>query len=233
MRKSLFSLVLAASCAASGLLAQEAGTITVSAEGEVEAAPDMATVRIGVREGAESADAAMDAASGAMQAMLDALAAAGVAPEDMQTSGLRLNPVYDNRASSGGRDQAGFEAVNTLTLRIRDLADLGEVLDVLVREAGANTMNGLSFGLSDPDPLVDEARRDAVAEARHQAEVLAEAAGVSLGRLVSIQSGGGGAPYPVAAPMMEARSAGPVPVAAGEVTVSASVTMVWEIGEAE
>ncbi|WP_238365303.1 SIMPL domain-containing protein [Mesobacterium pallidum] len=232
MRKSLFSLVLAASCAASGLMAQEAATITVSAEGEVEAAPDMAMVRIGVREAADSADAAMDAASAAMDAMLAALSAAGIEARDMQTSGLRLNPVYDSR-SSGVERQVGFEAVNTLTLRIRDLDGLGGVLDTLVREAGANTLNGLSFGLSDPAPLMDEARRDAVAEARHRAEVLAEAAGVTLGKLVSIQDGGGGMPYPVAAPMMEARSAGAVPVAAGEVTVNANVTMTWEIGAAE
>ena len=237
MRKSLFSLALAGTLLAVPLGAARAGdaapTLTVWADGQVEAAPDMASVRVGVQQQAESAAEAMDAASGAMQAMLEALAEAGLEPRDLQTSGLRLSPVYDNRSGDGPPRQLGFEAANTLTVRVRDLDQLGGILDVLVREAGANTLAGLRFGVADPAPLMDEARREAVAEARHRAEVLASAAGLKLGPIRSITAGGGGAMPMYDAPMVEAAAMRSVPVAAGEMQISADVTIVWDLLPAE
>jgi uncharacterized protein len=119
-------------------------------------------------------------------------------------------------------------ASNILTIRLRQLDGLGAVLDAAVAD-GANTLNGLTFGLADPKPALDEARKEAVADARARAELLAAAAGVKLGRVISISEG----VVPTdPAPMFRAEaSAAPVPVAGGEVGLSASVTIFYQIVE--
>jgi uncharacterized protein YggE len=120
-------------------------------------------------------------------------------------------------------------ASNVVTIRARDLDRLGALLDAVVT-TGANQLNSLTFGLSDPQPATDEARKRAVADARARAALYAEAAGVALGPILSITEGGG---YQPPQPMYRrelAMDAG-VPVAGGEVSVSASVTITYAIGE--
>lgn len=203
--------------------------ITVTGEGVVQVVPDLATIPIGVTtEGASAADA-MAANSAALQAVLDRLAAAGIAAKDVQTSNLSLNPNWVQNADGSAPRISGYVANNTLTVQVRDLAALGTVLDAVITD-GANTLNGISFGLQDPRPALDDARRKAVADARAKAEVLAGAAGVTLGRLVSIQEGGGAMP-PQPMYRMEAAMASPVPVAAGEVGMTSSVALVYELAE--
>lgn len=225
---SALSLPLAAPA-----LAEEAGpTITVTGEGSVEVRPDMATVTLGVTtEGATAAEA-MAANSAELTKVLANLRAAGIEERDIQTSGLSLNPNWDNQYSSeGGAPKiAGFIASNTVTVTVRALDGLGQALDAAVKD-GANTLNGVTFGVSEPDPALDEARKKAVADARRRAETLAEAAGARLGEVRAITEGGG---YAMPAPMyrMEAAAAGaPVPVAPGEMTMAASVTIVWDIAD--
>lgn len=143
----------------------------------------------------------------------------------MQTSNLSVNPNWTGY-DSGSPTISGYVAANLLTVTIRDLAGLGQVLDAAVQD-GANTLNGLSFGFTDPRPLMDEARKEAVADARARAELLATAAGVTLGRVVSISEG---TPMQGPIPMYKAElAAAPVPIAGGEVDVEATVTIFYEI----
>lgn len=204
--------------------------ITVTGTGTVEAAPDLATLSIGVTTQGETAAESLGANSAALEAVMARLAAAGLEGRDMQTSNLSLNPNWTGYESSSltGPTIAGYTANNMLTIRVRQLDLLGAVLDAAVAD-GANTLNGLSFGLIEPGPKLDEARREAVADARARAELLAEAAGVKLGKVISI-SETGFASDPV--PMFRAEaSAAPVPVAGGELGLTASVTILYSIVE--
>lgn len=224
---SLVLVVLA--CTASAVAAE--GRITVTGTGSVQAPPDMAVISLGVSTEGETAADAMQANSAAMTAVLDRLKEAGLEARDLQTSDLSLSPRWENPSNGDLRTPAivGYLASNQLSVRVRDLSALGTILDVAVRD-GANTLGGLSFGMLDSDAQEDEARRLAVADAMHRAEVLASAAGVTLGALIEMsESGGPGGPVPMA--RMEMAMADAVPVAAGEVGLTASVTMVFAIGE--
>ncbi|MBA3908724.1 MAG: SIMPL domain-containing protein [Rhodobacter sp.] len=201
--------------------------ITVTGTGTVEVAPDIATLTIGVTTQGDTAAAALAANSAALEAVMARLTAAGVEARDMQTSNLSLNPNWAGYDSSTPTI-SGYVAANMLTIRVRQLDGLGAVLDAAVAD-GANTLNGLNFGLADPDPALNEARKEAVADARVRAELLATAAGVKLGRIVSISEVSAG-PDPV--PMFRAdASAAAVPVAGGELGLSANVTVFYEIVE--
>lgn len=203
--------------------------ITVTGEGVIQAAPDMAILSIGVTTEAESAEAAMAENTKALSAVLERLKASGIEARDLQTSNLSLNPNWTGYdASSGGRPRiAGYTASNQLTVRIRALESLGGVLDAAISD-GANALNSLSFALTDPRPATDAARVRAVEDARAKATLLVEAAGAQLGRIVSISEGGGMVAQP--GPMFRAVvDAAPVPVEGGEVASSAAVTVVFEI----
>ena len=203
--------------------------ITVSGEGVVQGAPDLAILSIGVTTEAETATQAMAENSRALSTVLERLKASGIEARDLQTSNLSLNPNWTGYdSSSGGRPKiAGYTATNQLTVRIRALEALGEVLDAAITD-GANALNGLSFAMSDPRLATDEARKRAVADARAKATLLVEAAGAKLGRIVSISEAGSYLPQP--GPMFRAAAeAMPVPVEGGEVSANASVTVVFEI----
>ena len=197
--------------------------LIVTGEGQSRIAPDMATVQLGVTTQADSAAAAMEQNSTQQQAVIDALTGAGIAEADIQTSGLNLNPLMQY-----GENQAptvtGYQATNTVAVRVADLARLGEVLDAIV-SAGANEIGGISFSREDGAGALDEARGQAVADARRKAELLAEAAGVDLGPVLTLRDiqTGGGAPAPMM--RMEAAMADSVPVQPGQVQMSAQVEM--------
>lgn len=203
-------------------------SLTVTGQGRVEAVPDLATVSLGVMTQDRSAAAAMAANSAALSAVIDRLAAAGIEARDIQTSNLSLGPdvQYSPDGSSPPRI-TGYTASNQVTVRVRDVARLGAVLDSAIAD-GANTLNGISFGLQDDTALLDEARTRAVQDARASAQTLAAAAGVQLKRIVTITEGGGNAP-PMPMYRMEAAMASDVPVAQGEIGITASVTVVYEI----
>lgn len=209
-------------------------TISVTGSGAASAAPDILTVNIGVEASGKNAAATMRAVNGQAGAVLDVARGLGVEPKDMQTGGVSLSPIYDNQRHSNGTAREpkiiGYRAANTVMILLRDLDVAGEAVGALV-EAGANRLNGLSFGFADSTALMDKARKAAVADARRKAELFATAARVTLGPVISIQEQGGGGPRP----MMMARSAdmmeSAVPLERGENTVSAQVHMVWEIAE--
>lgn len=225
---SLFATVLL--LAGPAVAADMPATISVTGEGRIEAAPDMATISLGVTTEAATAGAAMAANSDGVRAVIERLKATGIEDRDVQTSGLSLGPRYDYGRSDGAPPTiVGYTASNMVTVRVRALDTLGSVLDGVVSD-GANTLNGLSFGIAEDGEVIDEARRRAVAEARHKAELYADAAGVALGRVISISEPGGYSP-PMPMAMAEASFAkgGDVPVAPGEVSFAATVTMVYEI----
>lgn len=202
--------------------------ITVTGLGEIAAAPDMARVNLGVEVTSRTAGDALAENSKRVTALIDVLRAAGIAEKDMQTTQLNLHPRWEQRNNSGTPPRViGYTAQNMLQLRIRAIDQLGEVLDQVTR-AGSNRINHIGFELSDPAPLLDEARRQAVANARHKAELLAGAAGVVLGDVISINEGGARSnPAPRAHARMEAAMA--VPIAEGEISTRASVTIVYEL----
>lgn len=228
----LSAVFLSAALALPGLALAEVApaTITVTGEGTVTAAPDLATISLGVTTQGATAAEAMAANTAALTAVLDRVKAAGVEGRDIQTSTLNLNPNWAHGDGSSMPKIQGYVATNVVQIRVRDLGGLGFVLDAAITD-GANTLNGISFGLAEPEPALDEARKAAVAAAKARAELLTGAAGVGLGRIVSISEGGG---YMPPAPMfrMEAAMAdAPVPVEGGEVGVTANVTITWEIAQ--
>lgn len=211
--------------------AQDLRTITVSGEGKVAHAPDMAMIEVGVMAEDPLANVALTKMSEQLSKVQARLSSApGIAPEDLQTSNLSLSPRYKD--GKYGEEDAilGFVASSTLHVRVKQLDQLGGLLDQVVQD-GANTLGGLRFDILDPAPLVADARRAAVADARARAELYAEAAGVTLGPVLQLNEAGGyGRPQPEM--MMYARAAdSAVPIAQGEVSLSASVTMVYQIIE--
>ena len=228
MNGKLMPLAFAAALIAAPALAETVPPrqIVVTGEGLVEVAPDMATISLGVTHQGKAAMAAMAETSSATAAILERLAASGIEARDVQTRNISLTPVWTHYDRAGSAPKIeGFAASNTISVRVRDLARLGAILDTAIGD-GANDFSGLSFGLQNPAPQEEEARRLAVADAMARARVLAEAAGVTLGPVQQINEMGGGRPQPMQ--MSMARDAG-VPVAAGEVGVSVSVSVTFAI----
>ena len=205
--------------------------LSVSATAEASRTPDIATLSTGVVTQAADANAAMRDNAVQMDRMLAALRAAGIAPRDIQTSGINLNPQY-KYAENQPPAIVGYQASNTVNVKVRELAKLGKVLDALVAQ-GANQINGPSFGIDQPEAAMEEARLAAVKKAQAQAQTYARALGLQVKRIVSISEGGASLPRPV--PMMRAMAADAgfkeTAVAPGESSVSVSVEMVFELGQ--
>ena len=206
---------------------------TLSGEGTASAKPDMAVLTSGVVTQAKTAREALDANTTAMTKLIDSFKSAGIEPRDLATSGFSVQPRYVYAQRNDGTQEApritGYEVRNTVTVKVRDLAKLGGVLDTAVTQ-GSNQIDGLAFDISNKAAVLDEARKEAFADARHKAEIYAAAAGVTLGRLRDLSEQGPGFPPP--RPMMmraEAAKSADVPIADGEQEVQVNVTATWEI----
>ena len=208
-------------------LAEGPATISVTGEGTVASAPDLATISLGVTTTANTAAAAMAANSKSLTAVLDRLRAAGIEARDIQTSNLTLNPNWVSYDSGSSSRIEGYTASNMLTVQVRAIDTLGAVLDSSITD-GANTLNGVTFSVAEPRPALDAARKKAVADAIARATLLVDAAGAKLGPVVFIAESSGFAP-PMPMYRLEADAAASVPTAGGEVGLTASVTMVFEI----
>jgi len=207
----------------------EAGRIVVTAEGLVTVAPDMATLTLGVVAEAESAADAVAAMSADAAALLERLAAEGIAERDLQTSGLNLSPRWRQDSPARGVPQIeGYVAETTVQARVRAIDDLGGVIDAAV-QSGANQFRGLSFGLASPSEARDAARRAAVEEGARRARLYAEAAGVEFGALLRLEEESGQDPRPLMRAEMSMADAGSVPVAEGELEITARVRLVFAI----
>lgn len=211
--------------------------LTVSAEGRVTRAPDLAVFNAGVTSQGKTAAEALALNSADMSRVIAALKRTGIADRDIQTSNLSLNPIYaPQRSLPDGTIEPpqpkiiGYQVNNSVSVRQRKLADYGKVIDTLVT-AGANQVNGPSFELDNPDPATDAARIAAMQKVRGRAELYARAAGLRVSRILSItESGGWAPPQPVMYRMVasDAAASGP-PVQAGELQMNVSVTVQFEL----
>lgn len=206
-------------------------TMTITGRATLEAKPDYAAVSIGVTNRAQTTAAAIDATSAAAGKIAAAAKAFGIAPRDIQTSYVSLQPAYRPvRDPSGIVEQKpdGYVASNAVVVRVRELPKLGEFLRNVV-DGGANQIGGVAFEMSDSTKLEGEALAAAVKDARRQADIIAEAAGVKLVRIESIAVPQGYRPMPRAAAgaprAAMAREA--VPVEAGSLDVSSEVQVTF------
>ena len=176
-----------------------AGTVLdVSAEGRTTRVPDVATIRAGVVSQAATAAAALSDNAQRMNRVLAALKKAGVAPRDIATASVGLSPQY-RYAENQPPVITGYQATNTVSIRFRDVAKSGAILDALVAE-GANQIDGPNLSIDKPEAALDEARSDAIAQAKRRADLYAKAAGLRVSRIVSIAESGqdtGGSPQPM------------------------------------
>jgi uncharacterized protein len=222
MRILILPFVVAAALAPVLAFAAER-LVTVTGEASVAVAPDTSIIRIGVTSQGKTAREASEANAARMTSVLAAIKDAGIADKDVQTSRLSLQPQYDpNKA--GAAHLLGFQVTNQVTVKIHDIANLPGILDRAIA-AGANEMSGIEFIVSEQSKLLDQARDEAIADARRKAEIYARAAGAKVGHVVAITEGGAAAP-PIA---MQAMRAAGVPVAPGEQTLRAMVTVCYEL----
>jgi uncharacterized protein YggE len=202
-------------------------SISVTGEASISVAPDRAMIEGGVASEAKTARAAAEANNKAMGDVLSALKGAGVAETDIQTSRLSLQPQSaPNKASSGAMQIVGYRASNHVTVTLRDVSRLAGVIDTLVG-AGANEISGISFSVSQGSKLLDDARIQAIADARRKAEIYAKAADVILGSPLSISEDGALGPVVMYARKMSADA--PTPIAPGEETLRIRVSVSYAI----
>lgn len=232
-------------------LGANSALLSLSAEGRSERVPDIAMFTAGVVTHGTSAAEALGANSRQMGRVVDALKRAGIADRDIQTSSISLSPRWSNPEAEAQRLARqtrqpytpptevpriiGYEARNSVSVRLRRLGEMGRIIDTLVA-AGANEVHGPSFTLDDQRAALDEARVEAVAEGRRRAELYARAAGMRVVRLLSISEGGGYYPVQqivVTGSRMSAPGAPPPPppppVAVGELSLGTSLSMQFEI----
>lgn len=207
-----------------------ARTITVTGSGEVRAQPDTARLRVGVVTHAVTAQAAMDTNAATMRRLFRGLADFGVASQDIQTTDLAIAPQYKQQRAGAPEtpDIEGYQVRNTVQVTVRDLNRLGALVDTLVR-LGANQLYHVNFLIENDAALLDKARVAAVHEARRKAQLFSTAAGVQVGRVLSIHEAGSSQPPPI--PMRHTLMAESVPVAPGEQALTVQVTVVFALEE--
>jgi uncharacterized protein YggE len=215
---------------------KEEPQVTVSGEGHASVMPDQALLQLSVTRTAETAAAALTANSAAMKDVLQALKADGIAERDLQTSEFSIFPQYNQPDVRNNKPVAaaiiGYQVSNGVSVKVRDLAKLGGLIDRTVK-LGVNQGGQVLFTNEDPKAAVADARRKAVQDAMEKARTLAEAAGLRLGPVVSIEEGGPRA-LPAPAPMrlaMAKEAADTVPIAAGENTYTVTVGMTFRLAQ--
>jgi uncharacterized protein len=233
MKLARHTVWLAAAIGAGALLAAPAlaqtdfpPAITVSGEATISVAPDLAQVEAGVTSDGKTAREASEANNVAMGKVLLALKAAGIDARDIQTSRLSLQPQSaPNRSIPNAI--VGYRASNQVTVRLHDVTKVASTIDLLIG-AGANDIGGINFMVSQASKLLDDAREQAVADARRKADIYAKAAGVTLGAPLSISEQGSPGPM-FRGKMMAAAPMATTPVAQGEETLSVTVSVSWAI----
>ena len=240
MHAAALGLVLSAAAAAPAALAQappsaadtmfKATTFNLSATGETRVAPNMASISLGVMTEGKTAAEALAANASRMTAVMASLKKAAIAEKDIQTSNLSVNPQYryvENQAPV----LIGYQVSNQATVTVRDLKKLGAAVDATVN-AGANQVNGISFGLADPTTAENAAREAAVRALTAKADLYARATGYRIVRLVTLSEGGGYTPQPpmpLAAMAMRSEAKDSTPVSGGELSVRIDITGLYEL----
>ena len=208
-------------------------TIAVTGVGKVVATPDVADLRLGVTSTRPTVKAARAAAADSMTKVIAALKALGIADKDIQTAGLSLQPTYDYSANANPPRITGYTFSNGVAVTVRDLDKLGDAIDNALA-AGATSLDSVAFRVDDPAKAQQQARIDAMHQARANADTLAAAAGVSITGVASISETSSQAPYPIyygtasgaAAPSKDATT----PIQTGTTDVTITVSVVYLIG---
>lgn len=210
-------------------------TLTITGTGSASGSPDIAIVELGVELRSQDLSGVVDQVKEAVQAVIDALTAAGIAPDDIQTINFNVRqdmvspPVpADASAPDGTTQTAEYVVSNMVRIRVRDTSQLSAVIEAGL-DAGANRVFGLRFALEDQTELDRQALQNAVTNARARAETLAEALGVSLGAPVDIREGSSvGQPYQESAGLGMGGGGGPV-ISQGQLTVTVQVTITYAL----
>lgn len=206
--------------------------ISVSGMGEVFGKPDIAFIELGIDVTNEDVGAAVERANEVMNAVLAAISQQNIAEEDMQTVYFNVWPEdrYDDKGQPIGRV---YHVQNTLRVKVRDIATISDVIGAGLN-AGANSVNSLSFSIEDTSALEAEARQKAIADARSRAEQLADGLGVSLGAPLSVSESSGGVPIVVrdvyAVPEAAGMGGGPS-ISTGQLSVQVYVNISFAIGQ--
>jgi uncharacterized protein YggE len=215
-------------------LAQGEGRIRVIGRAVVETVPDYVTVRVGVTSRAPTPTAALDQNSAAARKIVDFAKASGIAERDIQTDAVNLSPLFKTVRDPNGttrQEPDGYTASNIVRVKLTELSRLGAFMRQAL-DQGANNINGVQFGLSNYESALDDARTRAVEDAVRQAQRLAEAARVKLGKIQEIVSPPR-SQVVTEGPLVMARGGGvrasPVPVEAGSLQVNAEVEIIWSI----
>jgi uncharacterized protein len=206
--------------------------LDVVGTGEVQRAPDQVTLSAGVVSRSPQAEAALRQNAVQMVRVRAALERAGIAARDIQTGYISLSQEYRPDPAAGGEPQpAGFVASNTTTVRFRDVARAGRIIDALV-SAGANQVNGPSFGIADPEPALNEARAQAVAAARARAELYARALRTRVRRIVAVsEADRNGMIVGGAEARLQSMNAADTRIEPGELTLRAQVNVTFELDQ--
>ena len=228
---SVMIITVLAACTINPTTAPQPRTINAYGTAEVYLVPDIAYVYVGVRADADDVSTALNTSNVQTGKVADAVKALGVDVKDIQTTAFNVYPATDY-GTDGSISRKYYVVENTIYITVRDLSKLGTLLDSVVR-SGANTINGISFDVADKDASLAQARDMAVAKARSEADSIAKAAGVSLGDLQNINVSTSGGTIPVyegkGGGGASAMPASTVPVSAGQLMISASANLTYEI----
>lgn len=214
------------------MVSSDGTLLSVSAEATSKRVPDVATISTGVVTRGADSNTAMRQNAERMAKVMAALKGAGIAERDIQTAGVSLNPQYHYEQNQPPRI-TGYEARNTVSVKVRDLGKLGKIMDTLVAQ-GANELNGPNFEVDKPEEAYDEARRTALEKAQARAEMYAKALNLKVRRIVSIDESNGGFRPPM--PMMrsmamtEGGMAKDTAISPGESSLGVSLNIVFELG---
>jgi uncharacterized protein YggE len=237
MKKKAFIAALATALISLPIAAQAQNQqlpprIMVLGEGESTLKPDLALLSLSVMREALTAREAMTANNDAMAKVIAAMKESGIADRDIQTAGIQIAPRYNYTNKPDGTqvaELAAYQVTNTISIRVRDLAKTGEVIDKSVT-LGVNQGGSITFANDKPEPAMTEARKKAVANAMEKAKTLAEAAGVTLGRVIEMsETSYAQPPIPIVAKAYAQDAAGAAPVEAGENAYRVQVNMTFEL----
>ena len=225
-RVGLVAVVLAAPLPALAQSEQKLPSVSVTGEASIRKAPDIAILRAGVTSQAKTAREAMTASAKLMTAVLASLKGNGIAESDIQTSRLSVHPIREPNKNPA--NIIAVEASSQITVRVRDINKSADVLDGMI-SAGANLATGINFEVSDASKYLDEARTEAITDAKRKAEIYAKAAGVSLGRPLSISEGYISRPRTQDFAIRATAPAAAMPIQPGEEKIGISVSVSYEL----
>ena len=225
----LCGLTLLAAAPAIAADEEQKRTISLTGTGMVKASADTARISTGVITEADTARQALDKNTAAMAKVVAELKDQGIEPKDIQTTNFSVRPRFQQSKDGKPPKIIGYRVTNSVTITVRDLKQLGAILDKVVTQ-GSNQIGGITFSVDDPTKLEDEARRRAMQDGIRKATLYAEAAGAKLGKVFKIQEGFiAHPPRPMAARAVLEAKAADVPIEPGEQTLRAQVNVTWEL----